>query len=232
MPGIWLGYVALTAYPVTRMTWIVAVAMIVYLAERGYRILIPKGQRVSIEEWKKQHHLDKTTIDRTEVKPIENIVSAPDVQQAQQAQLQSYKKFAPVLAIFALILIAVGVYQSVKITRLEARGLRAPGEVVRMKEEHSSGSGGGHYVYYAIVRFRTEKNIAVEFKDSVGSSPPSHRLGDKVTVLYLPGSPQQDAIIDRGIWWNWAIPAIVFLTAAFIVWLMVGMLRKSTVQKS
>jgi len=38
------------------MTWIVAIAMIVYLAERGYRILIPKGQRVSIEEWKKQHH--------------------------------------------------------------------------------------------------------------------------------------------------------------------------------
>src|SRR5215470_5905703 len=28
VPGIWLGYVALTAYPITRMTWIVAVALI------------------------------------------------------------------------------------------------------------------------------------------------------------------------------------------------------------
>jgi hypothetical protein len=139
------------------MTWIVAVGMIVYLAERGYRILIPKGQRVSIEEWKKQHHIGETTIDLTEVKPIENIVSAPDVQQAQQAQLQSYKKFAPLLAIFALILIAVGVYQSVKITRLEAKGFRAPGEVVRMKGEYSSGSGGGHYVYYAIVDFAPKR---------------------------------------------------------------------------
>ena len=99
-----------------------------------------------------------------------------------------------------------------------------------MKEEHSSGSGGGHYVYYAIVRFRTEKNIMVEFKDNVGSNPPSHRPGDKVTVLYLPGNPQQDAIIDRGIWWNSAIPGIV-LTAAFVVWLTVGMLRKSTGRK-
>lgn len=231
VPGIWLGYVALTAYPITRMTWIVAVALIVYLAERGHRILIPKGQRISIEEWKKQHHLGETTIDLTEVKPIENIVSAPDVQRVQQAQLQSYKKFAPLIAIFSIILIAVGVYQSVKITRLEARGLRAPGEVIRMKDEYSSGSGGGHYVYYAIVRFRTEKNIVVEFKDNVGSNPPSHRPGDKVTVLYLPGNPQQDAIIDRGIWWNWAIPAIVFLFAAFVLLILVGMLRKSTVQK-
>jgi hypothetical protein len=93
------------------MTWIVAIALIVYLAERGYRILIPKGQRVSIEEWKKQHHIG---VDLTEVKPIENIVSAPDVQQAQQAQLQSYKKFAPLLAIFALILISVGFIRALK----------------------------------------------------------------------------------------------------------------------
>jgi Protein of unknown function (DUF3592) len=73
--------------------------------------------------------------------------------------------------------------------------------------------------------------MTVEFKDSVGSSPPSHRPGDKVTVLYLPGSPQQDTIIDRGIWWNWAIPGIVFLFAAFVVLILVGMLRKTTVQK-
>jgi hypothetical protein len=84
-----------------------------------------------------------------------------------------------------------------------------------MKEEHSSGSGGGHYVYYAIVRFRTEKNIVAEFKDNVGSNLPSHRPGDKVTVLYLPGNQQQDAIIDRGIWWNWAIPACFYLPHLF-----------------
>jgi hypothetical protein len=41
-----------------------------------------------------------------------------------------------------------------------------------MKDEYSSGSGGGHYVYYAIMRFRTEKNMTVEFKDNVGSNPP------------------------------------------------------------
>ena len=61
--------------------------------------------------------------------------------------------------------------------------------------------------------------------------PPAIGQATKVTVLYLPGRPQQDTIIDRGIWWNWAIPGIVFLFAAFVVLILVGMLRKTTVQK-
>jgi hypothetical protein len=67
----------------------------------------PKGSAFPSRNGK-NNTIGETTIDLTEVKPIENIVSAPDVQQAQQAQLQSYKKFAPLLAIFALILISVG----------------------------------------------------------------------------------------------------------------------------
>jgi hypothetical protein len=143
VPGLWLAYTALTAYPITRMTWIMAAAILVYLAERGYRILIPKGQRLSVAEWRKQHHLDETTIDLAEVKPIENIVSAPDVQQARQKQLRNNKKVVPFLAVFAIILVAVGIYQSKKIARLEASGLRALGQVVSLKDEYSSGSGGG-----------------------------------------------------------------------------------------
>ena len=231
VPGIWLAYIALTAYPITRTTWIMAAAMLVYLGERGYRILIPKGQRLSVEEWKKQHHLDEATIDPTEVKRIEDVFSASDVQRAQQKRVQGYKKAALFLGVFAVILVSVGFYESVKIFHLEARGLRAPGEVVRLKEEYGSGSGAGHYSYYAIVRFHTEKNVTVEFKDNVGSNPPSHRPGDKVTVLYLPNS-RQEAIIDRGVWWNWAIPGIVFLSAVFIVLILIGMLRTGMTRKN
>jgi hypothetical protein len=225
VPGIWLGYTAITAYSITPMTWLMAIAMLVYLAERGYRIFIPKGQRVSIAEWKKQHQIDNDTIDLTGVKPIEDIVSGPDVRQAQQKQLQNYRKAVPFLGLFAIILFSLGIYASLQISRLEAAGLRAPGEVVRLKPEYSSGSGGGHYTYYAIVRFRTDKNVTVEFKDNVGSDPPTHRPGDKVTVLYLANNPQQNAIIDRGFLWNWAMPAIVFLCAAFLL-ILIGLLRK------
>jgi hypothetical protein len=51
-------------------------------------------------------------------------------------------------------------------------------------------------------------------------------------VLYLPDNPRQDAIIDRGIWWNWATPGIAFLSAALLGLMMIGMLRKNAPQKN
>lgn len=228
-PGLLLGYIALTAYPITWMTWIMAAAMILYLAERGHRILIPKGQRPTIAEWRKQRHLDEP-IDPAEVKPIESFAATPEAQQAQQKQRQSYKKYAPILAAFAVILASIGVYQSFKISRLQTTGLRAEGQVARLKGEWSSGSGKSTYNYYAIVRFRTDRNESVEFKDSFGSNPPSHQPGDKVTVLYLSGNPRHEAMIDRGLLLNWTIPGIIFLSAAFVVALAIGMRRSGKLQ--
>ena len=231
-PGIWLGYTAVTAYPVTPMTWIMAVALIVYLAEHGRRIVIPKGQRLSVAEWKKQHGLSEmSVIDLSAVKPIEGIAGAAEFQKTQQAQFASYKKAAPLIGLFAVLLLGFAIYQGRKIARLEAAGLRAPGEVVRLKEEYSS-SGGGHYDYFAVVKFRTDNNVTVEFKDDIGSNPPSHRPGDKVTVLYLADTPQRDAIVDRGIWWNWAIPAILVLAAGFVMGLLVVVLRSGASRKT
>jgi len=226
VPGILFGYIALTAYPITRMTWIMAAAMLLYLGERAWRVFIPKGQRLSIEEWRQQHDLGQATLDLTNVKPIETIVSAPEVAQARLKQSQSYKTIVPILAAVVVLLLGIGVFQSMKISRLETQGLRAQGQVVRLNSEHSSGSGG-HYTYYPVVRFRTETNSNVEFKDSVGTDPPSHRTGDKVTVLYLPGDPQRQAIIDRGVLLNWAIPGIVFLAAACLAMLCI-VLRRQT----
>lgn len=229
-PGLWLGYTALTAYPVTWMTWIMAAVIVFYLAERGHRTLIPKGQRLSIAEWRNQHGLGETAaIDLADVKPIEKILATSEVQQKQQTQWQNNKKAAPFVGLVAVALLGVGIYQAMDIARLELSGLRAQGEVVRMVAELNSGSSG--YTYHAIVRYRTEKNIKVEFKDSIGSNPPSHRPGDKVTVLYLADNPRGHAIIDRGLWWNWAIPAILFLSAALLAWLLVLVLRSGVIRK-
>jgi hypothetical protein len=52
--------------------------------------------------------------------------------------------------------------------------------------------------------------------------------GDQVTVLYLADSPRPEAIIDRGIWWNWGIPGILMLCAAGLVWLMIALRRSAT----
>ena len=82
-PGIAFAYTALTSYPVTWKTWVMAAVMLVFLAAHGRRVLIPKGQRLSIAEWRKQRGLG-AAIDPAAIKPIEKILATPEAQQAQQ----------------------------------------------------------------------------------------------------------------------------------------------------
>ncbi len=51
-------------------------------------------------------------------------------------------------------------------------------------------------------------------------------------MLYLADQPQRDAIIDRGLFWNWAIPGFLFLGAIFVGWLTVAMLRGGSPQRA
>ena len=224
VPGIWLGYTALTAYPITRMTWFMAAAMVIYLLERGRRILTPKGRRLTIEEWKRQHGLGQASMDLSTVKPIEQIAAATGSAQSHQ-QLQQ-KKWAPVVVgLVAIALVAIGILQGVRIAQLETAGIRTHGDVVDLKEEYSSGNGG-NYSYYPIVRYRTQAGADVEFKDSVGSNPPTHQAGDRVQVLYLATRPS-GAIIDRGAFLNWAIPALLLAGSCFLAWLTLFLKRSA-----
>lgn len=227
IPGVLLAYVALTAYPVTWMTWIMAAVLLVYLVERGRHLVIPKSLRPSPAEWREQRGLGASAVDPAGITPIEKILAMPDVQQRAQTQAQANRKAAPFVGLFAVALLAAGLYAATDIARLEASGPRAQGTVVRLKSKSSSGAGSGHS-YYPIVRYRTERNVTIEFKDSVGRNPPGYRPGDKVTVLYRPADPRGHSIIDRGPLWNWAIPALLLLGAALLGWLVVWMRRSGT----
>ena len=190
VPGILFGYTALTAYPITRMTWIMAAAMLLYLGERAWRVVIPKGQRLSVEEWKKQHNIGQATLDLTDVKPIETIVSAPDVAQARLKQSQSYKIIFPILAAVAVLLLGIGVFQSLKISRLEVHGLRAQGRVVRVNSEHSSGSGEPLYLLSRrAVSHADEFDCRIQGQRRHQSAQPSNgRPGDRALFARRPAA--------------------------------------------
>jgi len=222
LAGLWIGYTAITAYPVTPMTWIMAACMPIYIGWHLRRGVIPKGQRLSLQEWRRQRGLgEAASVDLSRVKPIEQIVSPADLERAAEQQSRQSRKAAPIVGLFAVVLVGVAIHQGAQIARLEAIGLRAQGEVVGLKSESSSGSS----TYHAIVRFRTEKNALVEFKDSIGTNPPSHRVGDKVTVVYLADDPWKEVIVDRGTFWNWAIPALLLAGAVLLFWLLLVMRR-------
>lgn len=214
--GLWFGYTALTAYPVTAMTWIMAAVMLVYLAERGHWLFKPGGPRMSLMELKQAlAPAPPATIDLAQVKPAEQFLSAKDGGQSLSAQIRSNRAGLPIVAFFAIILALVGCYQGYRIARLENAGVRAEGEVVDLKAE-SSNHG---YSYYPIVRFPIGNHRSVQFKDYVGSDPPSYQVGDRVRVLFL-ADDLREAVIDRGIW-NWMIPSVLFAAAAILAWLFV-----------
>jgi hypothetical protein len=221
--GLWLGYTAITAYPVTLMTWIMAVCMLIFLGWHLRRSVIPRGKRPSLAEWKKRRNLGEgARVDLTRVTPIEEIVSGADMQRAAERQSRQSRMLAPIVGVMAVVFIGVAIYQGAAIARLEANGLRADGQVVSLRSETSSGGRGSSY--HPVVQYRTEQNAQIEFKDAIGSDPPRYRVGDKVTVLYLANDPNA-AIIDRGVLWNWAIPALLLIVAALLIWLFIAALR-------
>jgi hypothetical protein len=125
---------------------------------------------------------------------------------------QSYSgQIGAVCGLFGVAIFALGIYLGHNIQGLLAVGQRAPGEVVGLESSRSSDSS----TYHAVVDFDIPGGGRLEFRDSVGSNPPTHRSGDKVTVLYDPDHPEH-AIIDRGVW-NWAPCGGCIAGGAFLV---------------
>jgi hypothetical protein len=225
VPGLWIGYIAVTAFPFTRMTFLVGVGFAVYAGERLYRIFKSVTTRLTLPQW--QQH--SGTIDLSKVQPVEKLAD-PNLQSTQRSQLAANRKvLIPLLGVFAIALAGAGAYQAQMIYRLETSGMRAEGEVVRIVTKSDSDHGGS--TYYPVVRFRTADNEAIEFQDQMGSNPPAHRTGDKVTVLYLAASPGK-SIIDRGEIINWGIPAILLAAAALVGWLAGKVMRARPVDST
>jgi hypothetical protein len=203
LPGILFAYVAFTAYPVTKMTWAMGALLLLWIAYHAHKLIIPREQRPSLEEWRRQHGMaaKKPSFDLKDVKPIEEIISSPEGAKARSRN----RKLAPLMGLVAVACFCGSLYTGFETSKMETYGLRTEGTVIRLREQYSSNSDGNRYTYYPVVSFRTQEKRRIEFEDRVGSNPPGYRAGDKVTVLYLAGNPQVKAMIDRGIW-NWIAP--------------------------
>ena len=99
-------------------------------------------------------------------------------------------------------------------TRFLATAESAQGTVVDLKPSIS----GDSTTYRPVVRFTSRKGEPVDFTSSVGSNPPSYSRGDKVEVVYQPGSPQQARI--NGFFSLWGGPLI--LGAMSVIFLLTG----------
>lgn len=127
----------------------------------------------------------------------------PVAMQAATANMRRTNRFAvPVMLLAGVGVFVFGVHLHRKTDRFLAHAVRAPGIVVQMVANASSDGT----TYAPVVEF-AHAGSRYRFKDPVSSSPPSHRTGDAVAVLYDPDRPP-DARIDRGRW-NRLIPILI-----------------------
>lgn len=214
LPGAWLGWIALTAFPLTPMTGLMAAGFVAYFAERGVRTFKRNGPHLSIADWLTLIRQGVATdVDLSAVKPIESLVPAETMKKSWREQIAGGKKAAAFVALIALVMLGIGVFQTVRVLRYETQGVRANGVVVDLAESDNSDGG---WTYHAIVRFRVPGGT-VQFKDDIGGDPPPLRPGAEVSVLYLPDQPSH-AIVDRG-FENVLIPLLVMAGCIFLTWL-------------
>ncbi|MBD1928846.1 DUF3592 domain-containing protein [Trichocoleus sp. FACHB-90] len=72
---------------------------------------------------------------------------------------------------------------------------------LRLQTSSSSSSSSKSSTYYPIVKFKTQKGESVEFQSSVGTYPPSFRVGETVSVLYDANNPAEAEI--NSFWQLW-----------------------------
>ncbi|HTM68610.1 MAG TPA: DUF3592 domain-containing protein [Candidatus Binatia bacterium] len=96
-----------------------------------------------------------------------------------------------VFLFFGLAMLVGGGYWAVRTQRFIGSAEKAQGRVIALVP-HSGSKGGTTYA--PTVQYTTKDGQATTFTSSTSSSPPAHREGDIVTVLYDPAKPDKAEI--------------------------------------
>lgn len=107
-------------------------------------------------------------------------------------------KFTPTFSLFGIIgLFMLWLTFSLLKTPLDLyrNGITTQGKVTKINSYYSSGRNGG-YRYSPVVEFKTKDQQDLQFQSSVGSSYPSYRVGQNVTVIYNPSNLNEVSLND------------------------------------
>jgi hypothetical protein len=107
------------------------------------------------------------------------------------------RRNAWILVVIGVALLGVAGYLGRDSVDFVARATASPGRVVALRS-HSASKGS---VYRPLVRFEADGGEERTFEGKTGSNPPSYRVGEVVTVLWIPGSPEEARIRSFGDLW-------------------------------
>ncbi len=123
-------------------------------------------------------------------------MSQPDSQSYNPKNDRNLVKVLPIMLLIGLGLLAGGIYFAVGQAKLMISGREAPGVVVEL--ERGTSSSGGRPGFFPIVAFEPEPGREITFRHRTGGAETRYRIGDRVTVVYLPEAPEE-ALIAEGI---------------------------------
>lgn len=105
-------------------------------------------------------------------------------------------------------------------SRFIAGATEAQGTVIALDRSRSSSGSGS--TYRPVVEFTSATGKRIEFTGGVGSNPPSHRVGEPVTVLYRPADPYSARI--KSFFQLWFGFLIVFMLGLVFAAIGLGMI--------
>ncbi|MDD5251573.1 MAG: DUF3592 domain-containing protein [Patescibacteria group bacterium] len=103
---------------------------------------------------------------------------------------------AIIFALIGLTMAGFGAKMAVDTRQFLAVASRTTGEVVDVEESQSDDST----TYHPVVEYSRPDGQMKRFRSSTGSNPPSHSIGDQVTVLYDVVSDREDIDAFSDLW--------------------------------
>lgn len=219
-PGLFIANVAVSQFETSFVSVLLVLGIIGYGLFKVYQkyLLIPEEERR--KGWAMIRSGEAFASENFSVTSTSKIISGAKGRRMTPDEIRARigsQKRTTVIGAFVMILISgglgVGAYYAQKsMVEYSSRGIKAEGKVTGFQSKDSDDS----VVYHAIIEFTDQSGNSVKFQDSVGSSDPGFKRGDKVTVLYLPEKPAA-AMVDRGIF-NWALSLGLGFGALLLLW--------------
>lgn len=120
------------------------------------------------------------------------------------------------LPISAVILLGLSIWYTYSSYRFYNSGVEVEASVVRLEEVASADSGTS---YSPVFRYTVNEH-EYEYESVNSSNPPSHEVGEVVTLLYDPNHPDQAR--ENSFWELWLVPCIMCPASVLMIILSIG----------